>query len=816
MTSGFHSLYYTDCLPGQGLRGGAGFQFQSVSEGTSDEEMTLVQRTALYEAPVPWMREHRPTSDYPPSLTHVVDDVFVTARGVYLGTEANGVREGNQFTHAVVTADPAAYGLIRPAQLWDAPWWSRTVAPTTRCEPVGPLPEPGPLGVDAIREWVLAQSGAEDLLLAVHSAFDQLNGQQHRRVVLVAEDVDAAVTWLAAGTLLLPQARALRISFRVLTTNPNYSRHDVLVLHPDWAGRLAEPRRDGEFLVFNLVTGRHSEIEPTGSALQWVHRFLRDDPYDVIDAIELAHRFALTGSDSTAGHASAADRRASSIVVLGDKVGDGVQADSVASWLHDQPSLPVEDVVEAVVEAVLAEAATTTTLRTLDQASYRHRIGPQLASRVRMALLTSEVDDVVAGRAEPDGPTPPRLHQGGDGPDARGVLEAAADVVVPERMDQLLRAASRFGVQPQPGRFRDGAHRFVRWWADHPTPSIDPSCWPCEPELVDLLRDELGARLSGSAGGSTRKDIRGHWWTLLLPTLQDVAAPLDAAVCAAAVADGASRRETIDWVLDAVTPLASRQRGDAAWDALFAHASPTADELCGLLRVAPELSERVAGLAFAALAGLVRTHVTKADLDALAMLNKARHQPTQTRLREFVGQDARLSDWSKAIANGRRLGGEVLQTVSAAVLAARADLLADTLLSRLDLDSAATVVEQSGEHLPRVLVDLLPRVWEHERSGPRLGAAVALAYMCINDSLLDEQAHARLDDRLSHWVHQAAGVDIASAKRALHALSPETASAWQEATDGIRSQPAPRRSSPRDVPSGTDGKPFRRLFSRRR
>lgn len=107
--TGFGALYYTDCRPGQGLLGGAGFQFQASSSDLPPEAPGLVQRVALYEPPVAWMRQRRPVADCPLSLIHAAEGaVYVTAAGRYLGVEANGTREGNQFTHAVVTTDPGS------------------------------------------------------------------------------------------------------------------------------------------------------------------------------------------------------------------------------------------------------------------------------------------------------------------------------------------------------------------------------------------------------------------------------------------------------------------------------------------------------------------------------------------------------------------------------------------------------------------------------------------------------------------------------------------------------------------------------------
>ena len=142
MTPEFGALYYTDCAPGQGLQGGSGFQFQAASGGPAVEAMPLVQRSALYEPPAGWMHERRPVQAYPRSLAHIcADGLLVTAAGCYLGQEAGGPREGNQFTHALITRDPAAYGPVRPAQLWAAPCWATGPAAGTDL-PAAPATSP--------------------------------------------------------------------------------------------------------------------------------------------------------------------------------------------------------------------------------------------------------------------------------------------------------------------------------------------------------------------------------------------------------------------------------------------------------------------------------------------------------------------------------------------------------------------------------------------------------------------------------------------------------------------------------------------------
>src|SRR5256884_7432667 len=126
------------------------------------------------------MRKGRRVADYPPSFAHVHDELYATAAGVYLGKEANGGREGNQLTHSIVTRDAAAYGLLRPAQLFDAPWWTRTPASSTTCSPPEIL-EPGPFDVDAARDLVLADPRGCARLVALVSAFDRIGGPGERR-----------------------------------------------------------------------------------------------------------------------------------------------------------------------------------------------------------------------------------------------------------------------------------------------------------------------------------------------------------------------------------------------------------------------------------------------------------------------------------------------------------------------------------------------------------------------------------------------------------------------------------------------------------
>ncbi|MBV8540372.1 MAG: hypothetical protein JO063_04570 [Pseudonocardiales bacterium] len=722
---GFGSLYYTDCRPGQGLRGGAGFQFQSVSPGVSHEAMTLVQRSALYEAPVAWMREHRAVASYPPSLTHVFDGMYVTARGVYLGAEANGVREGNQFTHAVTTRDPDAYGLVRPAQLWDAPWWSVRPSASTECDPVAAQPEPGPWGIDGVRDWVLGQPDAEDWLIAVGSAFDRAREPDHRRVLFVGQDAAAILGWIAAGTLLLPQPRALRLGFRVFAINPSYSRHDVLGLHPDWAGPFAELGHDREFVVFDLDSGTHSVDEHTDAAAYWAPRFLRADPFDVVDAIELAHEFAwrrhrlLDGSTSAADvRAGSGDRLAGAVVVLGEPVPCERQARVLAGWLAAAPPSALEDIVEPVAAAVLAASADASTLGELDNAVWVHGPRGEPAGHIRVRLLAAEVEEVVSGRRADVDPTPlPRRDVTSDeGRASAAVVEHAATRVPPDRMDLLLRTSARFHVEPSVPNFRDAAHRFVTWWADHPSAGLDPAGWPCAAMLVDQLRDELAQRPGSPA---LTRAVREHWWPILLP-IADPSSALDARVVAAALDRGRPEDQRIG--LDRLAELES---------------SPSDS------RLAEVWSQDLA---------LRRWLVSVPASDP-----------------EQAGHDA-----------------AGLSTVTEMVLRARRSEVLRAVLDDAPLAHTPTVALRAGGCLQSFLLRELPALWDDRSNGGLRGdTAVAVALLVSrHESLPDEPT--RFWTRFQRWVR---GVDPERSRRVeglLAGVDPELSQAYREAARDVR------------------------------
>lgn len=589
---GFGSLYYTDCRPGQGILGVAGFQFQAATPGTAPGAMALVQRAVLYEPPAGWMRDRRAVEDYPRSLAHTAaDDLFVTAAGRYLGKEANGPREGNQFTHAVVTGDAGAYGLVRPAQLWDADWWARGPAPGTELAAMPDGPQPGPLDPETVRDRVGA--GGQDLLTALLSAIEHRADPRRRRmVVLVATDPGEAACWIAAATLLLPGPQALRTSFKIFTVDAQHGGHDIVGLHPDWAGRWADMSPGSGVSVFDLDRGLHSTVEPTPAAVFWVPRFLnsdRYDVYDVIDAVELSGQFARSRPDaSNIAEPTDADRLAAAVVAGNESLRTSAETDAMAAWLLDAPAEAVDIAGEDVLAAVLAARPPAEVLRTLAEATGWRGWVRQTAS-IRRSLLPIEVREAlgttecVAGLRAVSGR---RALRSVDRPDedvetGRAVVEDALRTAGPHQVPALLAVARRHGLHPVTNNVRDVMYGFAAWWLVQTAPALALGRWPAPPEAIDWVRDVLRGWLRTQPAAAVDA-IGQRWWRPLRADATDPRDPLDATVLRAAY--HGSPDDERGQVLHEVQQLAwtclprSPGAADLAWDVLFGSRVPTTAE----------------------------------------------------------------------------------------------------------------------------------------------------------------------------------------------------------------------------------------------
>jgi hypothetical protein len=736
--TGFGALYFTDCRVGEGLLGGAGFQFRAASPDVEPRAMELVERGCLYEPPPQWMNEHRRVEDYPRSLAHVGDDgLFATASGRYLGTEVKAEREGNHFTHAIVTDDPTCFGQVRPAQLWGSRVWAERAGDGTTCPPVPAEPPTGPLGAEELQRWVATQPDGEAILVDVLSALERVRAGG-LRVVMVAEDAEPVVSWLAAATLLMPRPEALRVGFKVFAVNPQYSAHDVVALHSDWAGPFRGAPSGLGFVVFDLVDGVRSAVEPTESAVFWASRFLQRDCFDVLDAVELS------GVIRSGGGSRRAERTVAAALVLNEPVPDA-RVDEVLAWLERGVaglSARRRDELFAIVLAAGPDAGqlrqlTRIAARTGD-AAFRERIRWQVFGREVAAL---------------DG-------RSGDPTDAAAALrrlEAALADASPTSLAAFMGLATAYGLAPDPAGFREPLRAFARWWAGGGLDVEGVASWACYPEVVDLLRDELAHRIA-SAPAESAAALGELWWPRLWATIEDPRSELDAALAAAAMRRGDAdvRAQVTEIVVDALHRTGAPDATDAAWRALFARSRPAVTDLLPVLRASSEAGGTPSAATVRAVAEvlLAERQPTTEVLDVLARLDELEvdpgRQPLPAWQREIVllhATVAGLIEANRTMAEPVDVFGVArkLAAVSPAVLRAEA---ATTLDALVEGDPAAGVGIVLAIPPPQraVLVAKLERVLPSRRDAR--APVLAFALMLRLDEM-DKAGAKRMREALS-------------------------------------------------------------------
>ncbi|MBU2668232.1 hypothetical protein KOI35_32445 [Actinoplanes bogorensis] len=494
----FETLIYTDCVPGQGLQGTAGLQFQARSPGADRTAMNLVQNSLLYEPPANWMRERRPVTDYPPSFAHTGDGLFATAAGVYLGREANGGREGNQLTHAVVTGDPASYGLVRPAQMFGAPFWTDRPAAGTECPPLSRTWEPGPFDIEAAQTFVAGRPRGAELLECLLSALQAL-GPDGRRVLFIGEDAAEVLRWISAATLLLPQSRAVGIGFKVFTTNPAYAAQPVVAVHPDWDSTSSRVGNDGGYAVFDLTRNEFSDVTVSEDASRRVRLLLDEDPYDVLDVVEQA------GANGLTDPGQALDL-AVTMVLRGPGLSLPIARVAV-NWLRDTPATLLAQDRNVLVDKLVGNIKQwpEDVLLGLDEVARSGQIAQEWAPEVRLALISAELNRASRSGTAEDMQLPPLPPGVWTEQYAARCAELVPDELAqwrgPRPFEAVLRVAARFDLQYDVNAVPEAVDAFVTYWADNPQEKYQAKAWGVAwPVLRGRLNDKLLERIDRGRG----------------------------------------------------------------------------------------------------------------------------------------------------------------------------------------------------------------------------------------------------------------------------------------------------------------------------
>jgi hypothetical protein len=744
--SAFESIIYTDCRPDEGLSGVAGLQFQARSPGADQSALRLVENRLLYEPPALWTQQRRPVDDYPVSFAHDHDGWFATAAGRYLGKEIDGNREGNHLTHAVATRDPRAYRLVRPAQLFQAGFWTTAPAPRSECPPLaGPL-APGPFGPVEAQEFVTKSAERRAMLVHLLSAVECLTQPQPRRIAFIATDPVAVLQWLIAATLLVPQDVALRLGFKVFVTNPLYTSQPIIAVHPGFGPVPMSVRDDRGFVVFDLVGDDYTRLRPSENAGEWVERFCQGDPYDVMDMIESAAASGLTGRDA---------RLIGVATKAAEKLSDD-QAIVLVDWLYQYPDrlTPYRDRLIHHLTASIGRWSHPVLLR-LDDFGRNDQLPPGMAPAVRLALIGTE-----ASTARTDATVPAGRRPQVPGWDPEHTTEAVRILTLalesgppPPAFDAVLRLATRFGLDPDLTTIGAATATFVHLWASRPELNFDQAAWPTG--VAQLISSALRRTLTERADSADRNLVGDEWWRRYADGLTEIRDALDEIVLATMVdrRTGPDRDQLVrDWL--------HRAGADPAYyahvvGALFERAHPFADELDLVIAQAPG-PVPIPGHVFAELREwLLDRRSLPLELRALTRrLITAGLLRADAPMQDLLDQDARAQAATEALAAYSDPADfssivDNLNDVSRRVLAPylRALVEGAIQLTRLgDLDRLLTAA-------PALLDPYLVQLRAQLLNDPPVELAVVAFYLC-HSPRVNEPARKELLLRVRSWIYQ--------------------------------------------------------------
>jgi GTPase-associated protein 1, C-terminal domain/GTPase-associated protein 1, N-terminal domain type 2/GTPase-associated protein 1, middle domain len=525
---GFDRLLYTDCVAGTGRGAGNGFQVQSQSAGIEPTQVTMAVGWLLYDRPDTWIASGRAVQDFPLGFAHAAESGYGTAQSRYLGTSVSSPRPGNHLADCLLTRDADLYGPLRPAQLWRSPLWRAEPWDSTECAQVSEPLVPGPLTVEATADWLRDRPERAPALGRLVSV---LESAEQRRVIVVADDPETTLLWITAATLLLPAHAALQVSFKVFATQPDRAKHRITGVSRELYPRMA-PGSQGSAFVLDGDRAISDEAEVSPRAAFWADLLATaDDPYDVVDAVELS---------AAIGGGTVPDWPEARITAWALTVPDYVVTDPAPlfSWLEAADGKLQQEHGPGVVSRLLAAGTNAVALRWIDAAVAAGRVDAD-PKAVRVALLTAEIAESRAGR-EPVGQALSALRLAdSEQRDAESqmssaiALSAGSDRLV----ELLLRLAGRHGISPPVQQLREHLHAFAVGWIDHPERDYRLDQWALREEVLDLCHDELQRRLASGGFPAVAKAL-SKLWRYLSGRSADTDDPLASYLAVAAIRSG--------------------------------------------------------------------------------------------------------------------------------------------------------------------------------------------------------------------------------------------------------------------------------------
>jgi hypothetical protein len=730
----FDRLLYTDCLPGTGRGAGGGFQVQSQSPGVDSGQSKLAVGSLLYEVQVPWLNQRLPIGEFPLGLAHTRGEGYGTGQGRYVGKEAAGGRDGNHLTDCLLTRNGDLYGAVRPAQLWRSPVWRDSPWPGKECPPLDVAAlEVGPLTADTLADWARARPERGAVLARLLTVLEDPAGQ---RVVIVSDGPDDAMAWIAATTLLLPTRLALDVSFKVFSSIPLRTEHRM-VAAPAALFPQITPGRGGAAFVLDARACAADEGAVSERAAFFTEKFTADgDPYDVVDAVELA---------DTLGYSRQQGGHDAMLTAWALTRPDDAPSEPAAlfRWISSAPPALLDEHGPAVAALILDAAPEPKVLRWIDSAVAAKRLAADRAA-VRLQLLAAELGEIREGREkatvrEALAPVPLDASAYRD---AESELSSAILLATNQQADLLLRLARRHGISPDLAALRDRLDDFVTAWMDRPG-GYHPEEWALREEILDRAHDVLRDRANTNGAASIRETVRRL--NRYFGDRVDLTDQLDCHIQASLVAEGSRaghlnrlRRLLADITRAAKSPTtapvavvsaAGLQRALIEWNAVDGLVAVTLlTELPDSVGVEPAISSRAA-----AELATMSEKPSRTLLDLLARLDKQGKAPTSGSLADLVRDDKHVRAFTRQALDERTRTDvgyldstlKQLRQASAPVIQARLDDVLNACLQSTHPQLGAFVLTALRSPLPRLLV---------ERWGHTLGTRdlVSDGLWCVN------------------------------------------------------------------------------------
>lgn len=252
---------YSDTTADESVDGVEGFNFRALSAGITADDRRRIREELLHRVHPTWNHDHDEL-DHPPTCAHLRDgERHYLARGHSTGLTLSG-RSGNLVTQVVVTDDVADFGSYRPAQLYAATGWTLAETPSGDLEPWDvPDTVREDFEAGALQAMLTDDPWAVRVLPRYLTMLEGASGDVPRRLVLIHRDLDVVMRWIAAGSLLLDDESAARLTFRALVDDPSRTDAAVVGVSPEFE---IEPLAGAH--VIDLERRTATELEPSESS----------------------------------------------------------------------------------------------------------------------------------------------------------------------------------------------------------------------------------------------------------------------------------------------------------------------------------------------------------------------------------------------------------------------------------------------------------------------------------------------------------------------------------------------------------------------